>query len=311
MTADQHDLSIRPISGRDEIDLFIRLPYTLDHELAADLDEGRRKPSWMWMALRGDRVVARAAWWARPHHAEPYALDVFELDDDAADRVDVGVRLLETAMAEVPATPQYIRFVPPGWREDPATRRRIEDRMTALSRTGARLFVERLRLEWRAGTPIPEPDAGRLVFRPVREAAELIGLMTEVLEGTLDAHSRAGLTRMTAREAAVAQYEDELAGYDSPHDWWRVATLPDGEPVGFVIPARNAYHPIIAYIGVRPAHRGHRHIDAILAEGTRLLAAEGAALIRASTDLGNVPMARAFARAGYDPFEHQIDMVWS
>jgi hypothetical protein len=33
--------------------------------------------------------------------------------------------------------------------------------------------------------------------------------------------------------------------------------------------------------------------------------------IRASTDLGNAPMARAFARAGYIASAHQIDMTWS
>jgi RimJ/RimL family protein N-acetyltransferase len=157
---------------------------------------------------------------------------------------------------------------------------------------------------------VPEPS-GRLVFRPVGDPAELIGLMTEVLDGTLDAHGRADLARMSPAEVAAAQYDGELVRYPSPRGWWRIAALPDGEPVGFVIPARNAYHPIIAYIGVRPAHRGHGHVDEVLAEGTRVLAAEGAALIRASTDVGNVPMARAFGRAGYATYEHQIDMTWS
>jgi RimJ/RimL family protein N-acetyltransferase len=302
------DLTMRPITGRDELDLFTRLPYTTDAELPGDLAAGRRRPEWMWLALRDGRPVARAAWWARPGHDEPYAMDIFDLDDESPDRVDVGERLLRTAMAAVPRTPLFIRFVPPGWRDDAAVRRAVEDRMSALERTGARLFVERLRLEWRRpGMPAPAP---RLRFRPAGAADELITLMTDVLTGTLDAHSRADLTRMPAREAAVAQYEDELSAYDSPREWWQIATLPDGEPVGFVIPARNAYHPIIAYIGVRPAHRGRGYVDEILAEGTRVLAEEGAALIRASTDVGNVPMARAFERAGYVAHEHQIDMTW-
>jgi hypothetical protein len=37
------DLITRPISGRDELDLFLRLTYTLDDELADDLDAGRRR----------------------------------------------------------------------------------------------------------------------------------------------------------------------------------------------------------------------------------------------------------------------------
>jgi hypothetical protein len=84
-----------------------------------------------------------------------------DIDDDAADRVDVGVRLLRTAAAEVvPAgtrPPEYDRRVPPDWRESTAIRRVVEDRMGVLDRTGAHLFVERLRFQWHPGTPVPKP----------------------------------------------------------------------------------------------------------------------------------------------------------
>ncbi|GAB3176508.1 hypothetical protein GCM10027162_25060 [Streptomyces incanus] len=182
--------------------------------------------------------------------------------------------------------------------------------MTVLDRTGARLFVERLRLEWRPESPVPEPS-GRLVFRPVHDAKELVALMASVLDGTRDAHGRDDLTRMSVHEAAVRHYEDELARYTSPRDWWRIATLPHGELVGFVIPAHNGYNPIIAYIAVLPTHRGNGYIDDILTEGTRVLAEQDVPRIRASTDLGNTPMANAFHRAGYVNFERQINMTWS
>jgi len=84
--------------------------------------------------------------------------------------------------------------------------------------------------------------------------------------------------------------------------WWA--------PVGFVIPAHNGYNAIIAYLGVVPAHRGHGYIADILAEGTRVLAAQHVLLIKASTDMGNVPMAAAFHRAGWVTTGHQIDMTW-
>jgi RimJ/RimL family protein N-acetyltransferase len=181
--------------------------------------------------------------------------------------------------------------------------------MRALERVGAKLFVERLRLEWRPGTPVPELS-GRLTFRPVRHPGELIELMTLALDGTLDAHSRDDLTRMTPRQAAQEQYHNELERYASPHEWWRIATLPDGEPVGFVIPAHNGYNPIIAYLGVVPAHRGHGYVHDVLAAGTSMLAAQNVPRIRAATDVGNAPMAAAFARAGYVTFERQLDMTW-
>jgi RimJ/RimL family protein N-acetyltransferase len=311
---EQNDLTIRPITGRDELDLFSQLPYVLNEELAGDLAAGRRRPEWMWVALRRDRLLARAAWWSRRGDA-PLILDVLDVDDSTSgrDRVDIGARLLHAAMAATlpkgSCPPEYSRFVPPDWRENAVTRQAVEDRMTALERTGARFFVERLRFEWRSESPVPEPS-GRLVFRSVHDAQELVALMALVLDGTLDAHGRDDLSRMSAHEAAVKHYEDELARYTNPRDWWRIATLPHGEPVGFVIPARNDYNAIIAYIAVLPTHRGNGYIDDILAEGTRILAKEDVPRIRASTDLGNVPMANAFRHAGYTNFEREITMNW-
>jgi RimJ/RimL family protein N-acetyltransferase len=305
----QHDLTLRPITGPGELDLFNTLPYVLNDELGGDLAAGRRRPEWLWLALRGDRVVARAGWWSRAGDQHPRLMDIFDIDSDAGD----GVRLLEAALpAVVPAgttPPEYGRILPPDWRDHQHTRQAVRERMRALERAGAKPFVERLRLEWRPGTPVAELS-GRLTFRPVRNPGELIELMTLVLAGTLDAHSRDDLTRMTASQAAQEQYHNELERYTSPHEWWRIAALPDGEPAGFVIPAHNGYNPIIAYLGVVPAHRGHGYIHDVLAAGTSLLAAQNVPRIRASTDVGNTPMAAAFALAGYLTFERQIDMTW-
>jgi len=314
LTADHNDLTIRPVTGPDELDLFNRLPYRLNEELAADLDKGNRRPEWLWLALRDGRLTARAGWWARPGDEHPRFLDILDLDDSGhPETVDIAARLLRTAMAEVvpegTQPPPYLRFLEPDWRESPATRQAAEDRMAAAAQTGARFFVERLNLEWREGTVIPAP-AGRLTFRPVAGSGELLALMTQILDGTLDAHDRAALTRMSPEEAAAEHYKSELARYTSPRGWWRIAELPGGEPVGFVIPAHNGYNPIIAYLGVVPAHRGNGYIGEILAEGTRVLAATDVDRIRASTDLGNVPMARAFHRAGWLTTGHQIDMTW-
>ncbi|UQU61626.1 GNAT family N-acetyltransferase [Couchioplanes caeruleus] len=299
-------LHLRPLTGRAEVDLFNQLPYVLNHEIAKDLDDGRRHLPWLWVAVDSGRLVARAGFWAPPGQAVPMFLDVFDV---APGHRDDGVRLLTEALAHVPRPEEYTRFVPPGWRDDPGTRREVEDRIAALERTGAKLFVERLRLQWQPGTPVPEPS-GRLTFRPVTGPQELIALMADVTDGTLDAHSRADLSRMSAAESARRQYDEELSRYTSPREWWRIGCLPDGRPAGFVLPAHNGYNPIIAYIAVVPAQRGRGYVDELLAEGTRVLAGEGVPRIRAATDLGNVPMARAFARAGYEVIERQLDMVW-
>jgi RimJ/RimL family protein N-acetyltransferase len=312
MPLTQHDLVIRPLAGPQELELFRGLSYCLDHELAEDLAEGRRRPERMWVALRGGRLEARAAWWGGAVNAAPSLLDFLDVGD-APDRVAIGGSLLRAALGEIVTTPrvspEYIRFVPPGWREQSGSRREIEDLMAIVSGTGAHLLAERYRFEGRPGAPVPEP-AGRLVFRPASGDREVIDLMTLALDGTLDAHGRRDLARMPARQAAARQYHDELGRYRSPRRWWQIAEQPGGEPVGFVFPARNDYGAIIAYLGVLPAHRGRGYIDEILAAGTRILAAQDVPRIRATTDLGNVPMAAAFARAGWVNFENSINMAW-
>jgi RimJ/RimL family protein N-acetyltransferase len=230
-------------------------------------------------------------------------MDIFDVDGPPSG----GLELLSAALPAmtapgVSAPPEFLRFLPA---EGPFT----GPWRTVLEQSGARLLVERRRLEWRPEVPVP-PPSGRLEFRPADDADELIDLMTLVLDGTLDAHSRADLRRLTPREAATEQYDEELVRYPSPRAWWRIASRPSGDPVGFVIPARNDYNAVIAYIGVVPAHRGHGYIDDILAEGTRILAAEGVPRIRANTDVGNFPMEAAFARAGYETHQRQIDLIW-
>jgi hypothetical protein len=166
----QHDLTLRPITGPAELGLFNGLPYVLNDEVGGDLAAGRRRPEWLWLALRGDRVVARAGWWSRAADQRPLWMDIFDIDGD----IDDGVRLLKAALPTVvPAgatPPQYGRFLPADWRDHQDARQAVEDRMGALEQTGAKLFVERLRLEWRPGTPVAVLS-GRLTFRPVATRA--------------------------------------------------------------------------------------------------------------------------------------------
>jgi GNAT superfamily N-acetyltransferase len=306
------DLTIRCLTGVDELELFGGLHYTLDEELVEDLVAGVRRPSWMWVALRGEQLAARAAWWGAPADQAPAVLDFLDLSD-APDRVEIGVRLLKLALSEIlpsgSTPPDFVRFVAPDWRQQPIARALIEDLMSIVAATGGHLLAERFRFQWEPGTPIAAPT-GRIAFRAVRDDHELLELMVAVMDGTLDAHSREHLARMSARDAAIRHLEEELACYTTPRAWWQIATRPGGEPVGFVIPAHNRYGPIIAYLGVLPADRGNGYINEILAEGTRILAAQDPPRIRASTDLGNVPMAQAFNHAGWINFERSINMTW-
>ncbi|MGD0702287.1 MAG: GNAT family N-acetyltransferase, partial [Trebonia sp.] len=201
MTHPQHDIVIRSITGAEELDLFCALDYVFNDELADDLAAGRRRPAWMWVALRGEHLVARAAWWGSADGAAPSLLDILDVADDP-DRIDVGVRLLRRALGGIipvrARPPEYSRFIPPDWREQAGSRRAVEDRMAIAGQIGAQLLTERFRFEWRPGTPIASPT-GRIEFRPVSDDRELLDLMTLALDGTLDAHSQQDLALMSAR----------------------------------------------------------------------------------------------------------------
>ncbi|WP_204318907.1 GNAT family N-acetyltransferase [Microbacterium sp. B35-04] len=306
---------IRRYRDSGDLELFLTLPYALNHEVADDLEQGRRRPEWTWLAIRDNRLVGRLALWAPVGANEPTQLDIFDTDASLPEDMqrEIGASLLDAAHTELlsglSTPPEYARYLAADWRDDPRSRRATEVLLELMESAGARFIVERLRLEWREGTPIAAPDA-RLTFRPFHSDNELIDLTTRALAGTLDAHSAEELATAEARAVALAQYTDEFSSYSSPREWWQVATLPSGEAVGFVFPARNSYRHIIAYVGVLPEHRGNGYIDGILSEGTRVLVAAGADDIRASTDLGNVPMAKSFARNGYVTFERLINMAW-
>ena len=81
MILHQHDLTLRPITGPDELDLFNSLPYVLNGEIGDDLTAGRRRPEWLWLALRDDRVAARAGWWSRAGDLHPLLTPISTQED--------------------------------------------------------------------------------------------------------------------------------------------------------------------------------------------------------------------------------------
>jgi RimJ/RimL family protein N-acetyltransferase len=306
-TTETTDLVVRPLKP-GETELFLSIPpdpalvgvQAFGRDYRVLLDRGEYRPEWTWVALRGDRVVARAAWWGAPDDEQPRALDWFDFGTDP----EVGAAVLRA----VPFTAEYVLLLPPDWRERDDARAAAEARIAAARRAGMRLLVERLHYRWTPTEGAPERP-GRLVFRPAGDDAEVLELLGQIVEGSLDAHMRA----RGERDGAAAAARDELEflhWMPSPRDWWRVAETPAGEVVGFVAPGRNYAGPIIGIVGVVPKQRGHGYAYDLLAEATQLLAAEGAEAIDADTDTTNIPMAATFARAGYPITQHRVTLEW-
>lgn len=265
-------------------------------EMAA---RGDYRPELTWVAVRDNRVVARAAWWTGPDEDEPVALDWFDFTD-----FDAGVALLRTAPPRV----EYNLRLPTGWRADPAVAAAARARIDAAQAAGMTQLVERYRYRWTPDCGLPARP-GRLVFRAEPDDDVILDVFRRVHLGTLDAHARRTLAE-SGPDAAARESLDYLLWMPSPREWWRLAHTTDGELVGLTAPSRNPNDPIIGYIGVVPEQRGHGYAYDLLVEATQLLAAEGVDRIVAGTDVTNLPMAATFARAGYPVLQHRIDFVW-
>lgn len=284
-------------------------------QLTADAFRRRLKTreyrtEWTWLAeaetesgtaARDDGLQAAAVWWG---DSAPNGLDALvahaELPRDR--RVAVTSGLLAAAHRAFDPSrtiPAFHVPLPLDWRERRDVTAALSWRWEAAVAAGLTDELERLRFEWTAGTPVPAPT-GRLTFRREPDDEMFADLFQRALTGTLDATSRRLADVVGERAQArsdVAFYRERLPG---DRAWWFTASTPDGEPVGFGVPARNSEVPVVGYLGVLPEHRGHGYIDDILAEVTRILATEARAdIVYADTDVANRPMAAAFTRAGY------------
>lgn len=306
MTTKPNDLEIRSLRSGEE-QLFLAYPHQPVPGVGVEfrrawpdlLADGQYRPEWSWVARRAGHTVARCAFWGFPGSASPYSLDWLE-PGAGPDRRQIAAALLATALREMRtaegARPEYHLFLPPGWRDTEGVREAAEDRLAVAAAAGYEPFIERFNYTWTPADRAPARST-RLVFREVGDEQALAVIQASI-EGTLDGHSARDAARHGLAEAARIMLAD-LAELPSPRGWWRAAYTPVGDLVGLIVPARNPARAVIGYLAVVPAQRGRGYADDLLAEATALLVERGAQEIGADTDLGNRPMAAAFARAGY------------
>jgi RimJ/RimL family protein N-acetyltransferase len=298
------DLVIRPLAAGEEplfnslADAALVGPAAFGARYSDIAARGNYRPANTWVALRDGVVVARAAWWGRPHDDAPVVLDWFDfIDQDAAGQ------LLRAA----PGPAEYSLALPPGWRGRPAVAQAAQARITAAETVGMKLLVERYGYRWTPGCGLPARP-GRLDFRPEPDDNVILDLFRRVHQGSLDAHAQRAIAA-SGLDAAAAEDLEILRLMPSPREWWRLAATADGEMVGLTVPSRNYTDPVIGYVAVLPERRGHGYAYDLLVEATQLLVAEGADRIVANTDVTNVPMAATFAKAGYPVTDHRLDLV--
>ncbi|UQU65449.1 acetyltransferase [Couchioplanes caeruleus] len=280
------DVVVRPLVAGEE-NLFDSLPDPLPElrqvPYADGVASGGYRPGNTWVALRGGRIVARAAWVQPPGAVGDPWLERFDVTAEP----EVGAELLRAAHEAFGGPRPYYAAAPAYWRRRPDVRAVVERPMEAARLAGLVERGERLRFTW-TGTPLPAAS-GRHTFRPARDAAEINDLVRrigepEVLTGAETARAVAGVDIAT----------DPLAWLGDSPGAWRVA-LTDGEPVGLAGTAGDACYPLLVYLGVLdPAVRGD-----LLAEATGVLAEGGAREVVADTDAHRVATVAELERTGF------------
>jgi ribosomal protein S18 acetylase RimI-like enzyme len=159
---------------------------------------------------------------------------------------------------------------------------------------------------WEPGCPLP-PAARDLTFSATTEDS-LRDAIGRVMESGTDESDRCNVPRIGV-DAAVQELFDLFPRYFERKDgWWKAAHDRSGAFVGFVLPVtfqEARYWKVgepqgtIYYMGVLPEFRGRGHALELIHEATRVLLAARCWRIFCDTGSDNVPMVRAFRRAGY------------
>ncbi|TDD42395.1 GNAT family N-acetyltransferase [Nonomuraea terrae] len=274
-----------------------RFPEPARSQLRAACEGGRTRPEWCFAEGR-----AHLAYWAPYRGADPVLVWQFDPGPDP----EAAAALLRRSLQEMGvAKTIHDISLEPGL--TPAADRAVAHQ--ALIGAGFVMEVERLLLAWAAGGDLPDDlpdDRGRLTYRPARrmDPSEVIDLLVRISEGSLDHDTRTEVARVGAEHEARWVYDD-LVNRKAGPDWFVIGYL-DDYPVGLVAPDDRS----IAYIGVVPEHRGQGYVDDLLARGTRTLAEAGVERVIAGTDVGNVPTAAAFLRAGYSETGRLFRYYW-
>jgi len=301
-------MDIRPTTDRD-LDRVVSVATTEPVDWVdaaryrAGLATGEYRPAWTWLATEGDAVLARAVWWAPPDAAHPLQLDCLIVDPRVPNRVRLGQDLLSAAHDAFRAAgavdlPDHEQVLDPDFRSEPRVAAAVAWRELAVRRAGLTDRVERVAMQWTAGTPLL-PASGDLSIEAEPDDDVVLDALQWAAVGSLDVATVRGLAEFGPEKQAREDLDFFYAAAGA-RAWWRTAWTWHGRLVGVAIPsALDDGTRTVGYVGVLPEFRGHRYVDDLLGYVTRFHAAAGAGRVVAATETANAPMVAALHRAGY------------
>jgi ribosomal protein S18 acetylase RimI-like enzyme len=262
--------------------------------------QGCTSPHWWVIAVEGEAPVTRAALWSLPGAPVPSHLVLIETDwtdpELAAGRAlmselsrrarALGADALEHTVDSPPVAPQY--------------QEHTDARIRLLEACGYELLRDGLR--WQLSAPASR-EAGPLHFRSLPDVGEeaFVDAIAATFEGTPDAELQRDVDEL-GRHGAARHYLLDHQSLDHRPECWELGYADDGALAGVIMGARNPTSAVVAYVGVVPEQRGRGYAAPLIRRGTERLVAAGAGEIRADCDRENIPMVKAFQRAGYEQF---------
>jgi ribosomal protein S18 acetylase RimI-like enzyme len=295
-------MPIRPITA-DEVATFVALTPEHRHSIHQYIDRqcahGAMRLDWCFVADVDGSFLGRLAYWAPPKTGIPCDILFFDVPWEQ-DYSTIGTQLLRETLPSMrtlgATTISYVLDTPsqsPQWQDFP------EQRQHLLSSLGFQIVRNTTRFA-QDRVPIQAHVAERQIFRSMPDVGvdAFLTAIEQVSVGTLDQLIQQHRTTLGAVGAAHTMLNIlQNMAYDPA--WWQLAYTPDGSLVGLVMPTTSLDIGTIGYIGIVPEQRGHGYGYDLLAHGTAILHTAGITAIRADTDVGNLPMAKAFRRAGY------------
>jgi RimJ/RimL family protein N-acetyltransferase len=272
-------------------------------------DTGCSRLDWCFIAEPGGERAARLALWSLPGIDKPLDFVLLNADWRAAAAMALLHHIEALFRSAGCETIGHCLDIPPRepqWQTEPAARQGL------LQQAGYKRVRHTVR--YRLVTPPagdePTTNIELAPLSPVDEDL-LLSLVAEVASESHDQLDRDGCAEHGATEHARLLLED-LREMRVDEGWWRIAwergaNGQRGAAVGFILPAASADMGTIGYVGIRPAYRGRRLVDALLRYTARVLAQAGLPKIIADTDRSNLPMARAFERNGWNTFGERLE----
>lgn len=273
-----------------------QLRFRSDAHLDDTFTHGRRRREWVWGARSPDGAVGSVALLGTAA-GKPLVVDHFGLTGDPA--IDAALVRHASEAARSLGVDEAAIFAPPS---ATLTSPEVAPLAAAVAASGWEPLVERLHYEFAPHAELAVSLAADLHFEVVGDPADprLADLIGDVIVGSLDAHHLVAIEREGVTGASARLLAELL---EDPVEYLRLVVDRErsDEPVGLV--SWNAFgatgRGFVFFVGVGAPHRGRGYAARMVAEATRELLAAGSTMLIADTDRGNVPMAAAFAAAGW------------